>query len=272
VKLSAPKGGASRQGSFAILCPLTGHLPARPHAGASGFTLLEMVVTLTLLGFILLIIFGAFRLGLSAWEKGESSGEEYQKVRAVSQLLSQQLKSMVPYKIKTEKAEGDYLAFEGKPHSLKFVSAVSIRAKQPEGFVYATYAYREGGNEGGSLVVYEQKVLIKKNFFEEGPDEKSGVPVIEGISEIQFEYFRGEDLVKNQSEEWVDQWNAKEEKELPRAVRITVTYKNGQSKKETLPMTLLASVRANRFEDTMSGLPAGSGVGRIIQRRLRGGN
>jgi len=244
----------------------------KPHVGTSGFTLLEMVVTLTILGFILLIIFGAFRLGLSAWEKGESSGQEYQKVRAVSQLLSQQLKSMVPYKIKTEKAEGDYLAFEGRSHSLKFVSAVSIRAKQPEGFVYATYAFREGGNEGGRLVVYEQRVLIKKNFFEEEPDEESGVPMIEGISEIQFEYYREEDPAKNENGGWLEEWNAKEEKELPRAVRITVTYKNGQSEKEALPTTLLASVSANRFEDMRSTLSARSGVGRIIQRRSRGGN
>jgi general secretion pathway protein J len=245
---------------------------AKPHVGTSGFTLLEMVVTLTILGFILLIIFGAFRLGLSAWEKGESSGEEYQKVRAVSQLLSQQLKSMVPYKVKTEKAEGDYLAFEGKSDSLKFVSAVSIRGKQPKGFVYVTYAFREGGNEGGRLVVYEQRVLNRKNFFEEGPDEESGVPVIEGISEIQFEYYREGDSAKNEEEAWTDGWDAKEEKELPKAVRMTVTYKNGQSEKEALPTTLLASVRANRFEDMKSTLPAGSGVGRIIQRRLRGSN
>ena len=104
---------------------------------------------------------------------------------------------MVPYKIKTEKAEGDYLAFEGRSHSLKFVSALSIRAKQPEGFVYAIYEFREGGNEGGRLVVYEQRVLIRKNFFEEGPDEDSGVPMIEGISDIRFEYYREEDPLKN---------------------------------------------------------------------------
>jgi general secretion pathway protein J len=156
--------------------------------GSSGFTLLEMVVTLTILGFILLIIFGAFRLGISAWEKGESSREEYQKVRAVSQLVSRQLKSMVPYKIKTEKAEGDYLAFEGSARSLKFVSALSMKAKQPEGFVYAIYEFKDGGNEGGRLVVYEQRVLIRKNFFEEQPNEESGVPLIEGISDIRFEY------------------------------------------------------------------------------------
>ena len=79
----------------------------------TGFTLIEVIVTLTVLGFILLVIFGAFRLGLSAWERGESTKEEYQKVRIITQLISQQIKSSVPYKIKTQKAEGNYLAFEG---------------------------------------------------------------------------------------------------------------------------------------------------------------
>jgi general secretion pathway protein J len=229
-----------------------------------------MVVTLTILGFILLIIFGAFRLGISAWEKGESSREEYQKVRAVSQLVSRQLKSMVPYKIKTEKAEGDYLAFEGSARSLKFVSALSMKAKQPEGFVYAIYEFKDGGNEGGRLVVYEQRVLIRKNFFEERPNEESGVPLIEGISDIRFEYYQEEDSLKNRKEGWVEEWNAKEEKELPRAVRMTVTYKSGQSEKEETPMTLLASVSANRFEDVKP--PPSGRLGRAIRERLQRGN
>jgi general secretion pathway protein J len=208
-----------------------------------------MVITLTILGFILLIIFGAFRLGISAWEKGESSREEYQKVRAVLQVVSRQLKSIVPYKVKTEKAEGDYLAFEGGSRSLKFVSTLSMRTKQPEGFVYAIYEFRDDGNRSGSLVVYEQRVLIRKNFFEEGPREESGVPLIEGISDIQFEYYREEDALKNRQEGWVEEWNAKEEKELPRAVRMTVTYRNGKSEQEETSLTLLASISANRFED-----------------------
>jgi len=95
----------------------------------TGFTLIEVIVTLTVLGFILLIIFGAFRLGLSAWERGESAKEESQKVRIISQLISRQVKSAVPFRIKTKKAEGNYLAFEGKAHSLKFVSAFPLRAR-----------------------------------------------------------------------------------------------------------------------------------------------
>ena len=177
-----------------------------------GFTLIEVIVTLTVLGFILLIIFGAFRLGLSAWERGESIKEEYQKVRIITQLISRQIKSIVPYKIKTQKAEGDYLAFEGKAHSLKFVSALSIKAKQPEGFVYAIYEFKEGGREGGRLILYEQRAL-NRDFFEEEPKEELGVSLLEGISNVRFEYYQEEDQVKNRKEGWVEEWNAKEEKD-----------------------------------------------------------
>ena len=117
-----------------------------------GFTLVEVMVTLVALGLVLLVIFGAFRLGLSAWERGDSIKEKYQKVRIISQLISQQVKSMVPYKIKTEKAEGNYLAFEGKKQSLKFVSTLPLKAKQPEGFVFVVYEFKEGkGGRGRPL-------------------------------------------------------------------------------------------------------------------------
>ena len=217
----------------------------------TGFTLLEVIVTLTVLGFILLVVFGAFRLGFSAWERGESIKEEYQKVRIISQLISRQIKSIVPYKIKTKKAEGDYLAFEGKARSLKFVSAFPIKAKQPQGFVYTIYEFTEGGAEGGRLVLYEQRAL-NKDFLEEKPQEELGISLLEGISSIRFEYYREEDLAKNQAEGWGEEWNAKEEKELPKALKITIAYKNGRDKEES-HFTILSSLPAYRFEEVRTG-------------------
>ena len=236
-----------------------------------GFTLIEVVVTLTILGLILLAIFETFRLGLSAWERGESTKEEYQRVRIISQLISQQIKSIVPYKIKTQKAEGDYLAFKGKAHSLKFVSALPIKAKQPEGFVYAIYEFKEGGKEGGRLVLYEQRVL-NRDFFEEEPREELAVSLLEGISNVRFEYYQEADSVKNRKEEWLEEWNAKEEKGLPKAFRMTITYpayhqagKDGKSKEENSSITVLASIPSYRFEEVRIG-PAR----RIIPRRPPG--
>ena len=142
---------------------------------AAAFTLVEVMVTLTIMGFVLLMIFGVFRLGIAAWEKGETSKEEYQRIRIASQLISQQMKSAVPYKVKTQKAEGDYLAFEGKARSLKFVSALSLRAKKASGLVYAFYEFRQDEKGGGRLMLYEGRVL-NKDFLEEKPPEEAVSP------------------------------------------------------------------------------------------------
>jgi general secretion pathway protein J len=237
----------------------------------TGFTLVEVMVTLTVLGLVLLMIFGAFRLGLSAWEKGESTKEEYQKMRIVSQLISQQMKSIVPYKIKTKKAEGDYLAFEGKARSLKFVSALPLKAKQAEGFVYVVYQFKEGrGEEGGRLVLFEQKAL-NRDFFEDELKEDSGISLLEGITDIRFEYYQEEDLGKNQKEGWIEEWNAKEVKAFPKALRMIILQKNGKGKGEETPLMLMASLPANRFEEVRTG-PARFGRRSIQQTPPPQGN
>jgi general secretion pathway protein J len=219
---------------------------------SSGFTLIEVIVMLTILGFILLMVSGTFRLGLSAWEKGDSIKEDYQKIRMISQLVSRQMKSLVPYKIRTEKAEGNYLAFDGKAHSIRFVSALAIKAKRPEGFVYAVYQFKDEGDKVGRLVLYEQRAL-NRDFFEDELKEDSAMTLLGGISQVRFEYYRGTDEEKNRKEEWVEEWNAKEEKELPKAVRMTITYWNGKGKEEASPITVLATVSAYQFEE-MRGL------------------
>ncbi|HUL23128.1 MAG TPA: type II secretion system protein GspJ [Thermodesulfobacteriota bacterium] len=224
----------------------------------SGFTLLEVIVTLTILGFILLMVSGTFRLGLSSWERGDDVKEDYQKIRMVSQLVSRQVKSLVPYKIRTEKAEGNYLAFDGKAHSLRFVSALPIKARRSEGFVYVVYQFKDEGGKKGKFVLYEQRAL-NRDFFEDDLREDSAVTLLGGVSQVRFEYYREADKEKNRTEEWVEEWNAKEEKELPRALRMTLTYWNERDKEEAAPVTVLASVSAYQFEELRTG-PTGLAV------------
>ena len=215
---------------------------------AAAFTLVEVMITLTIMGFILLMIFGVFRLGIAAWEKGEMSKEEYQRIRIASQLISRQLKSAVPYKVKTQKAEGDFLAFEGKARSLKFVSALSLRAKKTSGLVYAFYEFRQGEKGGGRLLLYEGRVL-NKDFLEENPPEDAFVPIFEGLEEVRFEYYQEEDPEKNRTESWVEEWNAKEEKALPTALRVTVAFPKGGEKTRGVSTVILASLPSNRYEE-----------------------
>jgi general secretion pathway protein J len=209
------------------------------------------MVTMTILGFFLLMIFGTFRLGLSAWEKGESNKEEYQRTRIVSQLIFQQMKSAVAYKVKSQKAEGDFLAFEGKARSLKFVSTLSLKARKPSGLVYAFYEFREGGPGGGQLILYEGRVL-NKNFLDDTPREEASIPLLEGLADVRFEYYQEEDANKNRTEGWVEEWNAKEEKELPTAMRVTVVPRKGAGWTQESPLQILASFPSNRYEEMRS--------------------
>jgi prepilin-type N-terminal cleavage/methylation domain-containing protein len=226
-----------------------------------GFTLVEVTVTLTIMGFILLMIFGVFHLGVSAWEKGDFLKEKYQKMRVSSQMLSRQFKSAVPYKIRTSKAEGDYLAFAGRQTSLKFVTALPLRSRQAEGLVYAVYEFVPGPREGGRLIQYEQRVL-NKDFMDEKPREELGVILFEGIADIRFEYYREENQDKNWTPGWVTEWSAKEEKELPRAMRMTLVPMR-MANKEEAAFTITTSFPSYRYEDMKANL-----MPRIVPRTL----
>ncbi len=219
---------------------------------ARGFTLVEVMITLTILGFILLMIFGVFRLGLSAWEKGEGLKEDQQRARITSQLIARQVKSMVPYKIKTRKAEGDYLAFEGKARSVKFVSTLPLKGGQSQGFVYVIYEFQKNGKGDGTLLLYEERVL-NRDFMKDPSKEETGIPLMERLQEVRFEYYREEDTQKNEPGEWVEEWNAQEIRELPRAMRITVFSKKAEKSEEGPPLTILASFPAHRFEEMKTG-------------------
>ncbi len=220
----------------------------RPFRAKAGFTLLELVVTSTILSLMLVMIFGAMRLGSSSWERGEVSAEKYQRMRIVLNLLTQQLKSAFPYKVKTQKAEADYVAFRGESDSLQFVTTLSLQARRTEGLVHVIYRIRDNGSASKMLKVYEQRVL-NKDFMEDTPDDDKFLPLIENLSDLKFEYFQ-EGETKDEAGEWFESWDAKDKKQLPSEVRMTVQWREGKGKKETeLSLPALVSIPANRFDD-----------------------
>jgi general secretion pathway protein J len=218
--------------------------------GASGFTLLELIVTFTILSLVVVMILGALRLGSASWERGEERVEKVQKKRIVFELLSQQMKSSFPYRIKSQKAEADFLAFLGERTSLRFVSAFSIRARKQEGLVFVIYKVEEERASGKTLKVYEKRVL-NKNFLEETPDEEQFFTVTDGLSDLSFEYFDEgpvEGRGKDASGEWVESWDTKEKKALPSQVKITVTWKEKKAELE-VPLPAVVSLPARVYDD-----------------------
>lgn len=182
----------------------------------SGFTLLELIIAITILPLIILIIGNGFRLGMNAWEKGEQETVWTQRFRVLSGLLSQQIKSAYPYIIDVDNEK--LAVFEGKPGSVMFVTVLADSAYG--GFKWVRYSQKDG-----ALLIKEGLLPDKKLKDNITGDEEV---VDSGIGEIQFSYLSLEE------NEWKDSWDLG--KKIPGAVRVKIP--NFEPFLITIPMGL----------------------------------
>ena len=107
---------------------------------SSGFTLLELLISLTIMGLIVVVVFGAFRIGVRAWEKGEKDVETHQRQRVVLNLIKRQLASIFVHKV----GNGNHRPFflKGDKKSMEFLSNTSITPGNLSGLLYAIYVVK----------------------------------------------------------------------------------------------------------------------------------
>lgn len=170
----------------------------------SGFTLLELILAIAILSIITLIIGSGFRLGINAWEKGESEATETQRLRVLSGMMTQQLKSAYPYRMEIEGKVVEI--FRGSPNSILFVT--SLADSPYGGFKWVRYVYEDG------ILKYKEGILPDKSLFERLSGDEE---IIEsGIGDVRFTF------LSSDGKEWKDSWELGEG--LPRAVRVRIAY------------------------------------------------
>ena len=140
-----------------------------------GFTLLELILSLGIIGFIVTISLGAIRLGTSAQETGQLKTDTFQRLRLIQNQLGQKIKSNYPvfmFREKTvftskdsqEKPER-LLSFEGKDNSLRFVtfsSPLTSQGKSP--WFHETIFYvGEHPKSGKSGLIMAERTVVPKN-------------------------------------------------------------------------------------------------------------
>lgn len=195
-------------------------IPRMPHlvSKSSGFTLLELILSLTILGVVLLLIFGALRIGTRAWEKGEKDVEVQQRQRAVLDLMQKQIASACLYKIKTD---DDAFYFKGSEIELQFVSRSPIAPGSRSGIVYVKYSIQEGSRgEKMSLMLYERDMIFMKEEDFGSDATENSLRLISGFQNLQFEYLKPAEGDGEAS--WQSTWNSTDDnKEMPLAVKMS---------------------------------------------------
>jgi general secretion pathway protein J len=184
--------------------------------GQGGFTLLELRIAITILSLVTLMIGSGFRLGYDAWEKGEAETIETQRLRVLSGLLSQQIKSSYPYKMEIE--DENVIVFKGDADSIMFVTTLTDSSYG--GFKWVRYFYKD------ESLLYKEGFLPDKEFMKKisGKEE-----IIDSdIEEVKFKYY------SNEQEEWKESWDFAEE--LPGAISVKISH--FQPFQITIPMSI----------------------------------
>jgi len=185
-----------------------------------GFTLIEILISLTIMSLIIVIISGAFRLGIKAWEKGEKDVDTRQRLRIVLDLVKHQLASACRQKVKIDGTSKTL--FFGKAGSLGFVSRVPLIPEHKSGLSYVRYII-EDNNGTETLKVFETDFMSVKKESDLRPTHNTDYyTLINDIQKAEFEYLKKTE----DGYEWKPSWNAEKNKGLPVAIRMTLKFKN----------------------------------------------
>jgi len=183
---------------------------------SKGFTLLELLIALTIFSMIVVVIFACLHMGVRAWEKGEENAQKNQEMRILLDLIPQQIRSLYPYRFKEGNIE--FLAFKGNNHSIRFISTLGATSKEPAGLSFVSYFF----DPFDGLMLCEKRIF-KREMFDDGWDiGKEGIPLSSRVSGITFEY-------RDDQGEWFKEWDANDVGRFPEAIRLALTYREPPS-------------------------------------------
>ena len=202
---------------------------ARRTPFAGGFTLIEVVLALTIFALMGAILYGAFSLSHSAVEKSEANSTRNQKQRALADLLGNYVRSAFPYRVS---AQDQTIKFAGESDSLTFVSAYS-QGMGGRGMAKITIAKEDDGNGRASLKLAETAPV--RFDAESGAAGQSFSVVLQADArEFRLAYLDPQ----AEDEKWEDRWNGEERRMLPRAVRISYRDENGKEVRWIFPVLM----------------------------------
>jgi general secretion pathway protein J len=201
---------------------MTGRLPIDGDPRA-GFTLLELLVAITLLGLLMAALFAGLQLGARAWERGEERVDQSTRLQAVQDFLRDRLTQSYPFDVVEDGTRRRRLMFEGTSEALRFVTLM------PEhlGTGFAEFVVTIGDQDDA------RHLLVRWLPFEvSGPTPASANAepqvkvLLKQIEDLQLSYYGAPS--RELPATWYEEW--RETSITPELVRIHVSFASGDSR------------------------------------------
>jgi prepilin-type N-terminal cleavage/methylation domain-containing protein len=195
--------------------------------GSPGFTLIEVVLALTIFALMAAILYGAYSLGHSAVAKSQVNSTRNQKQRSIADLLGSYVRSAFPYR---ESPQEQTIFFEGDSDSLTFVSAYS-QGMGGRGMAKIQITQDED-EKGETTVKLDETAPVRINSESGSGGQTYSIVLHDNVKEFRLAYLDPQ----AEEETWEDRWDGKERRMLPRAVRFTYQDDSGKDVRWIFPI------------------------------------
>lgn len=173
----------------------------------SGFTFIEIIVSITIFTVIIVSVYSVFYMGIKTWRRNQEE-RSLQKIRMAFLKIEKELKRTFFFSA---------VPFKGTPKEVLFPLSVSDLDSDTEKLYVVTYAINRDEHLG------LEGLQRKESVFSEDPGdfEEKKKNLLSLMEEIRFEYASTSgDSSKTLA--WQDEWDSAAEDSLPSGVRISL--------------------------------------------------
>lgn len=177
----------------------------------SGFTLLELILSLAIVGIIIALGLGGVRLGIIARDAGEKKVDTYQRLRIITEQLTQKLQSAYPVFVAQKDGipvtKGKrVMAFEGESNSLRFVTFAPPITSTGEGswtHEVKFYVGKHPETEKQGLILMEKEIQEGDIFSRIDSNAKTTQYFLlaEDVTELKLRYYEVKKLPAQEIED-----------------------------------------------------------------------
>lgn len=181
-----------------------------------GFSLIEMLLAITLMAMILALVYGGMRATTRASLRGELLIAETQSMRMTHQFVSRQIHQMLP--LPWEGEGEDAVMFEGDSKSITWIGPMPGYL----GFGGPQLQRLElGRGDNGQELHFRHAVLNEGTADLEGQDP---IVLMQGVEHLNFEFLKPNDEGDDEQADWQGDWDIPDS--LPLALRMVLGFED----------------------------------------------
>jgi general secretion pathway protein J len=183
-----------------------------------GFSLLEVLIAVSLLALLVTLAMGTLRTAVRAVRSGEALIERTDRTRVAQEFLRRQLSHAMPLAFERLEDTGENRVFVAERDSLRFVAPMPGYLSR--GGPHVQWLELERGQDGMRLVFDHAQLNGYDPDDPKGESQREPVVLLEGFREARFEYRALDE--QGELDDWSSTWE--DPQRLPLLVRLSLEF------------------------------------------------